>query len=85
MGVSIVVWGLRWPIHGPLLQVGWVERRKGAFGDLERLLVVLEASWKAVKENGLILGVNIVVWGLGWGSPGSQTANTWLLATGDVG
>ena len=63
----------------------WVERRKGAFGDLERLIVVLEASWKAVEENGLILGVNIVVWGLRWGSPGSQTTDTCLLATVDVG
>ena len=42
-------------------------------------------SWKAAKDNGLVLGVNIVVWGLQWGSPGSQTADTWLLATGDVG
>ena len=63
----------------------WVERRKGAFGDLERLIVVLEAPWKAVEENGLILGVNIVVLGLQWGSPGSQTTDKWLLATGDVG
>ena len=67
-------------MHSPLPQVRWVERRRGAFGDLERVLVVLGASSKAVKENGLILGVNIVVWGLQWGSPGSQMADTWLLA-----
>ena len=42
-------------------------------------------SWKAAKENGLVLGVNIVVWGLRWGSPGSQMANTWPLATGEMG
>ena len=42
-------------------------------------------SWKAAKENGLVSGVNIVVWGLQWGSPGSQLANTWPLATGEVG
>ena len=28
-------------------------------------------SWKVTKENGLILGVCIVVLGLGWGSSGS--------------
>ena len=38
-------------------------------------------SWKVAKENGLILGVNIVVWGLWWGS---QMASTWPHATGDV-
>ena len=42
-------------------------------------------SWKAAKENGLILGVNIVVWGHRWRSPGSQMADTWPLATGEVG
>ena len=42
-------------------------------------------SWKAAKENGLISGVNIVVWGLQWGSPGSQMADTWPYATGEVG
>ena len=33
--------GTRWPIHGPSLLVRWVERRKGAFGSFERVLVVL--------------------------------------------
>ena len=42
-------------------------------------------SWKAAKEKGLVSGVNIVVWGLGWGSPGSQMADTWPLAMGEVG
>ena len=37
-------------------------------------------SWKAAKENGLVLGVNMVVWGLGWGSPGSQIADKCPLA-----
>ena len=50
----------------------WVERRKGAFGDLERLIVVLEASWKAAKENRLVLGVNIVVWGFNGGPQGPR-------------
>ena len=42
-------------------------------------------SWKAAKDNGLISAVNIVVWGLRLGSPGSQTANAWPLAMGEVG
>ena len=42
-------------------------------------------SWKVAEENRLVLGVNIVVWGLQWGSPGSQMANTWPLAAGEVG
>ena len=37
-------------------------------------------SWKAAKENGLVLGVNMVVWGLGWGSPGSHIVNKCTLA-----
>ena len=41
-------------------------------------------SWKLSKENRLILGVNIVVWGLQWESPGSQMADTWPQATGEV-
>ena len=42
-------------------------------------------SWKEAKEKGLVLGVNIVVWGLGWGSPGSQMADTWPHAMVEVG
>ena len=54
------------------------------------LAVLRENYWslpskKAAMENRLVLGVNIVVWGLQWGSPGSQMANTWPLATGEVG
>ena len=41
--------------------------------------------WNAAKDKGLVLGVNIVVWGLQWGSPGSQMAYAWPLATGEVG
>ena len=33
--------GPRWPIHGPSTCVRWVERRKVAFGSLERILLVL--------------------------------------------
>ena len=33
--------GLRWTIHGPLPWLWWVERRKGAFGSFERVLLVL--------------------------------------------
>ena len=33
--------GPRLPIHGPLPRVRWVERRKGAFGSFERVLMVL--------------------------------------------
>ena len=51
-GVDIVVWGLQWgsggslmadtwPIASNLPQVGWDERRKGAFGSFERVLLVL--------------------------------------------
>ena len=42
-------------------------------------------SWKAAKENGLISEVNIVVWGLQWGPPGSQMAGIWPHAKGEVG
>ena len=42
-------------------------------------------SRKAAKENRLVLGVNIVVWGLQWGSPGSKIADTWPHAMGEVG
>ena len=42
-------------------------------------------SWKVAKENGLVLGVNIIVWGLRWGPLGSLMADTWPLATGEVG
>ena len=58
--------------------------KKGAFGSFERVLLVL-TLWKVAEENGLVLGVNIVVWGLRWRSPGSQMANTWLPATGEAG
>ena len=47
-GVNIVVWGLgwgpqgpSWPIYGPSPQARWGERRKGAFGSFERVLLVL--------------------------------------------
>ena len=36
--------GPRWPIHGPMPRVRWVERRKGAFGSFERELLVLPFS-----------------------------------------
>ena len=42
-------------------------------------------SWKAAKENGLVLGVNIVVWGDPMGSQGSHMADTWPFATDEVG
>ena len=42
-------------------------------------------SWKVAKENGLVSGVNIVVWGFCWGPSGSQLADTWPLAIGEVG
>ena len=48
LGVNIVVWGFnggpqgpRWPIHGPMQRVRWVERNKGAFGSFVRVLLVL--------------------------------------------
>ena len=41
-------------------------------------------SWEEAKENRLVLGVNIVVWGLKWGSPGSQMADTWPHAMSEV-
>ena len=70
MGVNFVVWGLRldlqgprWPTHCPLPQVRWVERRKGAFGSFQRVLLVLTLL-ETTKDNGLVLGVIIVVWGL---------------------
>ena len=31
----------RWSIHGPLPWVRWVEKRKGAFGSFERVLLFL--------------------------------------------
>ena len=36
--------GSRWPIHGPSPHVRWVEKRKGPFGSLERVLLVLTKS-----------------------------------------
>ena len=33
----------------------------------------------------LVSGVNIVIWGLRLGPPGSQMANMWPLALGEVG
>ena len=48
LGVNIVFGGSnggpqgpRWPIHGPMPRVSWVEKRKGAFGSFERVLLVL--------------------------------------------
>ena len=41
-------------------------------------------SWKAAMEKGLVLGVNIVVWGLRWGSSGSKMADIWPHATSEV-
>ena len=54
------------------------------------LAILREYYWslpsrKAAKENGLVLGVNIVVCGLQWGSPGSKIADTWPHAMGEVG
>ena len=54
------------------------------------LAILREYYWslpsrKAAKENKLVLGENIVVLGLQWGSPGSQMADTWPLSTGEVG
>ena len=34
-------------------------------------------SWRAAKEDGLVSGANIIVWGLQWGSPSSQMADSW--------
>ena len=42
-------------------------------------------SWKAAEEKGLVSGVIIIVFGRLWGSRGSLMANTWRLATGEVG
>ena len=56
--------GPRLPLHGPSPWVRWVERSKGAFGSLKREYYWSLPCWKAVKENGLVLGVNIVVWAL---------------------
>ena len=38
--------GRRWPIHGPLPQVRWVEKRKGAFGSFKRVLLVVTRRQK---------------------------------------
>ena len=43
--------GPRWLIDGPIPRVRWVERRKGAFGSFERVLLFLpllksgKANW----------------------------------------
>ena len=37
------------------------------------------------QENMLVSGVNIAIWGLQLGPPGSQMADMWPLASGDVG
>ena len=51
---------------------------KGAFGSFFVLFF-----YPLGKQ--IVLGVNIVVWRLRWGSPGSQIADTWSLAVGKVG
>ena len=42
-------------------------------------------SGKVAKQTRLILGINIVVWGLQWGSPGSHMPETWPHAMDEVG
>ena len=37
---------------------------------------------KRLNKKGPVSGLNIVVWGLQWWSPGSQMADTWPLAWG---
>ena len=38
----------RWQIHGPLPWGRWVERRKGAFGSFERILLVVTKDKKLI-------------------------------------
>ena len=76
--------GPRWLVHGPMPGVRWFERRNGTFAVLRKYYWSL-LSLKVAKENRLVLGVNIVVWGLRWGYPGAQMADTWPLAMGGVG
>ena len=45
----------------------------------------MSASQKAAKEKGLVLGVNIVVLRIQWGSLRSDVADTSPFAMGDVG
>ena len=89
-GVYIVVWGSnggpqgpRWPIHGPCYGQGGLREEKVHLA-VSREYYWSIPSWKVAMENGLFLGVNIVVWGLGWGSSGSQMAETWPHATSEV-
>ena len=76
--------GPRWPIHGPLPQVRWGERRKGAFGSFKRVLLVLtllesgQGQWARFGGKYCYLGALM-------GAPGSQMADAWPLATGEVG
>ena len=54
------------------------------------LAVLRECYWslpslEAAKVNRLVSGENIVVWGLQGGFSGSQMANIWPLAMGEVG
>ena len=60
--------GLRWPIHGPLPEVRWVEK-------MIHLANLRENHWslpsqKAAKENRLFLGVNSFCLGPLMGVPG---------------
>ena len=55
--------GPSWLIHGPSPGVRWAEEKNGSFGCFVRELLVFFSSWKAAKKNGLVLGVNNVVWG----------------------
>ena len=55
--------GPSWLIHDPSPGVRWAEEK------MVHLAVLRENKWsfpslKAAKENGLVLWVNIVVWGL---------------------
>ena len=71
--VNVVVWGFCWGAPGsqmantrPLArgEVGW--KKNGPFG---RENYWSHPSCKAAMENRLVLGVNVVVWDLWWGSP----------------
>ena len=76
--------GSRWLIHGPLPHVKWVEKRKGPFGSLERVLLVLtlleSGSGKQARFRGKFCCL-----GAPMGVPKSQMADTWPLATCEVG
>ena len=88
---------MRWEVdkknstHDPFIVLQMVYSRQRYIHDAGKLAVgwvwchYPQPPKDPCEKNVLVLGVNIVIWGLRWGSPGSQMADMWHLALGEVG